>query len=161
MGMSFRITRDDISPALSRLAGRARNPTRVLRAMGTTFKSITEGTFNSVGAAYRPAPWAPKRDGLPSNLQRSTTLAKAFHLEVTGRQARLSNAMVYAAIHQFGGVIKPRQGQFLSWIGSDGVRVFARAVTIPARPYFPVAQGRLTTAAEVLITRAGERAMGF
>ena len=36
---------------------------RVLRAMGTTFKSLTEGTFNSAGAQYRPQPWPAKKDG--------------------------------------------------------------------------------------------------
>src|SRR5689334_63289 len=99
--MLFSITHDDISPSLIRLANTARNKLPVLRAMGTTFKSITEGTFNSVGASYRPIPWPAKRDGTPSILQKSTTLAKSFHLSVTGEAATLSNPMPYAAIHQF------------------------------------------------------------
>lgn len=159
MAISVKVTRDDISPALSRMAREAKNPTRVLRAMGTTFKSITEGNFNSSGAEYRPTAWAPKRDGMPSILQRSTTMAKAFHLEVTSQFAKLSNPMIYAAIHQFGGVIRARAGKMLSWMGADGKRVFAKQVRIPARPFFPVDGGKLTPKAEEKIAAAAQRMM--
>jgi phage gpG-like protein len=159
MALTLKITRNDISPALSRLARGAARPAAVLRAMGTTFKSITEGNFNSVGAQYRPAPWRAKRDGTPSNLQKSTTLAKSFRLEVTNTYARVSNPMVYAPIHQFGGKIKPKKSRVLTWVGADGKRVFARSVTMPARPFFPVLDGKLTAAAERLIGNAARRVM--
>ena len=153
------ITRDDISPALSRLIATARNPLPVMRAMGTTFKSITEGAFNSVGARYRPKPWPAKRGGEASILQKSTTLAKSFHLAVTPTTATLSNPTPYAAIHQFGGVIRPVTAKRLSWVASNGQRIFAMKVTIPARPFYPIDGGRLTAAAEEKIARAGERAL--
>lgn len=159
--MNFRLTRNDISPSLSRLVSTAKNPVPVLRAMGTTFKSITEGTFNSFGAAYRPKPWPPLKDpeGVPSNLQKSTTLAKAFTLTVTAQAATLANPMPYAAIHQFGGIIRPKTKRFLSWINSDGERVFAKMVTIPARPFFPILNDKLTPAAEEKIGAAAQRAI--
>lgn len=154
----FGITRNDISPALSRLIKGVKPPDRrrVLRAMGTTFKSITQGTFNSVGAAYRPAPWPAKRDGSPSILQKSTTMAKAFHLEVTDQIARLSNPTRYAAIHQFGGIIQPK-GRALVFTGPDGKKIFAKLVRIPARPFYPVKDGKLTPPAEEKIARAARR----
>jgi len=155
----FTLTRNDISPALSRLAATAKNPTAVLRAMGTTFKSITEGNFSSFGAAYRPKVWPPKRDpdGQPSILQKSTTLAKSFHLEVTAKSATLSTPAKYAAIHQFGGIIRPKSKKFLSWLDSKGERVFAKMVTIPARPFFPVLNDKLTPKAEEKIGNAARR----
>lgn len=158
MGL-FTITRNDISPSLSRLARTAKNPTAVLRAMGTTFKSITEGNFSSFGAQYRPKPWPALRDpaGKPSILQKSTTLAKAFHLEVTAKSATLSNPMPYAGIHQFGGIIRPKTKNLLSWVNSKGDRVFAKMVTIPARPFFPVLNGQLTPKAEEKIGNAARR----
>jgi len=159
----FALTRDDISPRLSRMASAARNKLPVLRAMGTTFKSITEGTFNSVGAAYRPTPWPAKKDGSPSILQKSTTLAKSFHLAVTGEAATLSNPMPYAAIHQFGGRtpahrIVPKRGKALKFGGKFYAAVNHPGSNIPPRPFFPVdASGHLTARAENLIGRAGER----
>jgi len=126
--------------------------------MGTTFKSITEGTFNSFGAGYRPTPWAPKADGSgPSILQKNTVLSKAFHLEVTSTHATLRNATIYAAIHQYGGVIRPKTAKRLSWVGPGGKRIFAMKVTIPPRPFFPVLGDKLTAAAEDKIARAGAR----
>lgn len=42
---------------------------------------------------------------------------------------------VYAAIHEFGGTIVPINGPYLVFQGKDGKTVFAKSVTIPARPY--------------------------
>lgn len=138
--VTAKITRDDISPKLSGMAAAAKHPEKVLRAMGTTFMSITMGNFNDAGMQYRPAPWAPKKDGTPSKLQQSGTLARSFHLEVTNKNAKVSSPVIYAATHQFG-------------------RDFGRGAPIPARPFFPVLDGKLTQPAEDLIARAGERQM--
>lgn len=154
--ISFKISRNDISPALSKLAASAKRPEPVLRAMGTTFKSITEGNFNSVGASYRPKPWAPKRDGTPSILQKSTTLAKSLHLDVTSRAATLRTPMIYAAIHQFGGTINGKP--WLRFKTPSGKWVSVRQVKIPARPFFPVEpNGQLTPKAEEKIRAAAMR----
>jgi phage gpG-like protein len=135
--IGFKITRNDISPALTRLADTAQNPQPVFRAMGTTFMSLAMGTFNSVGASYRPKPWAPKKDGTPSNLILHGILSKSFHLEVSSTGAKVSNPMIYAAAHQFG--YPPRN--------------------LPARPFFPVLDRGLTRAAEEKIAAAAQRAI--
>ncbi len=43
--------------------------------------------------------------------------------------------LVYAAIHEFGGIIRPRNVSGRLVFEIDGELVFAREVTIPARPY--------------------------
>ena len=137
----FSVTRNDISPALTRMINGVKPPNRkrVLRAMGTTFKSITEGTFNSAGAQYRPKEWAPKKDGSPSILQKTTTMAKSFALEVTDDAATVTNPTKYAATHQFG----RQQG----------------SGEIPARPFFPVVDGKLTPKAEEKIAASARRVL--
>jgi phage virion morphogenesis protein len=137
----FKLTRNDISPTLSRTIKGVKPPARqrVLRAMGTTFKSITEGTFNSAGAGYRPSPWPAKKDGSPSILQKSTTMAKSFQLVVTDDAAVVSNPMIYAATHQFG----REQG----------------SGEIPARPFYPVKDDKLTPKAEEKIAASARRVM--
>lgn len=42
---------------------------------------------------------------------------------------------IYAAIHEFGGVILPTNGPYLVFMGKDGKLVFTKSVTMPARPY--------------------------
>jgi len=41
----------------------------------------------------------------------------------------------YAAIHEYGGVIRPKKAKTLVWTDKDGVVHFSKLVTIPARPY--------------------------
>ncbi len=50
---------------------------------------------------------------------------------------QVGSPLIYAAIHHFGGVIKPKNGKALAFnVGGDAV--FAKQVTIPARPYLGV-----------------------
>ena len=156
--VTFKITRNDISPALSRMAATARNPRKVLLSMGNVFQSITMGNFRA-NPSYRPQPWAPKRDGSPSFLMKNNVLSRSFHLDVTDRYAKLGTPMIYAAIHQFGGIIKGRP--WLMFQYGPGKKDWATVaqVKIPARPFFPVENGRLTEKAAKIIGAAGERAM--
>ena len=138
--VGFKLTRDDISPKLAALAATARNPEKVFRAMGTTFMSITMGNFNDAGSDYRPSVWPAKKDGSPSKLQKSGTLSRSFHLTVNSQGATVSSPTIYAATHQFG-------------------RTEGRGSPIPARPFFPVLDGKLTPQAEEKIAAAGKRAI--
>ena len=154
--MFLKTKRNDISPALTRMLAMAKRPRPVVRAMGTTFKSITEGNFNSAGAEFRPTPWRAKADGNPSNLLKSTTLAHSFHLQVEERTAEVSTPVPYAGIHQYGGVILPKDKKALRF-QINGQWVMVKKVVMPPRPFFPVLGGKLTEKAEKLILRAGER----
>lgn len=133
---------DTITPKLRALQKLGRDTTPVMRAMGTTFKSITEGNFNSAGAQFRAAAWSAKKDGTPSNLKKSGLLWHSFHLDVTKDRATLANPTPYAAVHQF---------------GSDKSK--GRGSGIPARPFYPVLNGKLTAAAQEKIAAAGMRAV--
>ena len=143
------MTHDDVSPFLAGMARTAEHPEKAFRAGGTTLLSITMGSFNDVGAQYRPAPWAvlkqdqrtkgkkpgPRFSGDPSDLKKSNTLSRAFHLTVSDSHATVSNPTPYAARHQFG-------------YETGGT---------PPRPFFPVVDGKLTPAAEEKIGAAIKR----
>lgn len=47
----------------------------------------------------------------------------------------------YARVHQFGATIKPRKKPFLVFPGPSGQMIFAKRVTIPARPFMPLRKG--------------------
>jgi phage gpG-like protein len=152
---------------LSKLAATARRPAPVFRAMGTVFLSITMGTFNPAGADYRPRSWPAKKDGTPSSLQKSGTLSRSFHLEVTDKSATVSNPCIYAAIHQFGardyvagqvtGRVKTKYANKLYAGSWSEIRTGGKG--IPPRPFFPVVDGKLTDRAAEKIRLAGLRAI--
>jgi len=74
---------------------------------------------------------------------RTGTLRRSIHVEVT--EVGAHSAMVevgtgedvpYAAIQEFGGVIVPKIAKMLAWRDrGTGEMIFAKSVTIPARPY--------------------------
>jgi phage virion morphogenesis protein len=51
--------------------------------------------------------------------------------------ARVSTNKIYARIHHFGGIIKPKQGKALSF-SMAGIKYVRRSVTIPARPFMTI-----------------------
>lgn len=52
-------------------------------------------------------------------------------------QVTVGSSLVYAAIHHFGGVIKPKSAKVLAFV-AGGKQRFAKKVTIPARPYIGI-----------------------
>lgn len=55
---------------------------------------------------------------------------------VSGYKVTFGSAQVpYARIQHEGGVIKPKKAKILSWVGKDGVRRFAKSVTIKPTKY--------------------------
>lgn len=53
----------------------------------------------------------------------------------TKAEAEIGTNVIYARIHEIGGIIKPVAAKMLSWVSATGERIFAGAVHIPARPY--------------------------
>jgi phage gpG-like protein len=143
---------------LRRAQSLARNPEKVARSMGTTLKSITEGTFSSRGSAYRPSYWPRKADGSVSSLRSNVgLLSSSFFLRVFGPNAAIGNPTVYAAVHQFGS--RPWHQGF----SKDTRKTRKRSIIrhgIPARPFFPITPaGQLTPRALDRVLRAGERTL--
>lgn len=118
----IRITEDTLSPATRNLAATfaSRGRVEILEAMGLELRSMTIEAFQSV--ADRPAPWAPKKDGSPSNLVQSTALRQSFQVRTGPIQSVVTTDRIYAAAHQFGSTKR----------------------NLPARPFYPFLRGELT-----------------
>lgn len=95
------------------------------------------------------AAWKPNRAGT-STLYRSGELKRSIDYAVSGTTAIVGSGLVYAGIHQNGGTITPKKAKRLVFrVGNK--TVFARKVTIPARPYL----GLSTENAEDVIDQVG------
>lgn len=68
-------------------------------------------------------------------LTRDGHLGDSITSTATDKQARWGSNKIYAAIHQFGGVIRAKKATFLAFTLANGKRVVTRSVIMPARPY--------------------------
>ncbi len=135
MSLSIRITRDDITPDLRGKIGAVARPEGVWRAVGTQVVSLTKRAFRE--PTLRIAPWSQKRDGAASNLIAKGMLTSSIRIVGTTKTGvTVGSDRKYAAIHQLGGVIRPKnKAALVFWSGGRMWRV--KQVKIPARPFFP------------------------
>lgn len=153
MQARFTRVRDTLTPDLMRLWKNHKDTKSIHSAIGLGLVSLAKRAFNDAGK--RPASWAPKKDGTPSRLRKSGTLAKSIRVtEATSRGTTIGSDRKYAAIHQLGGktparTIRARNGAALKF-AMGGRIIYRRSVRhpgskIPARPFLPFySSGKLT-----------------
>lgn len=163
------IIRMDVSQVQSvfqRLAHAVSDTTPIMRAIGTGLVANTHDRFDDAvdpdGNAWAPLDpvYAASKRG--PGILRESAMRGGLQGSITYRAGRnqvtVGTNKVYGAIHQFGGVIVPKHGQFLIFhIG--GKLVKARSVTIPARPYLGVSSEDRDMILDV-VTGALDRAIG-
>lgn len=123
---------ETIEQALARL-----NPfqgEQLLEALARLIQQSVRERLIAGGPAPDGSAWAPNIEGRRPILHRSGALARSIDYAVAGMQAVIGSGLIYAAIHQFGGVIVPKAADRLSFMIGNR-HVFARKVTMPARPY--------------------------
>ena len=143
---------DAIIAKRSRLPSLAR--VRVLEAGGAMIESQTRRRIMTEKTSPDGAAWKANRAGT-SILKRAGHLLASIHYRVMGNGVRIGSGLVYAAIHQFGGTITPKNASKLVFKGLDGALVFASQVTIPARPYLGVSAANRAELEPVLLTALG------
>jgi phage virion morphogenesis protein len=131
-----RIEDADLRRGLSALAGA---PKQMLKPIGMALVNIRLARFRR-GSGPGHTPWkslhpdyAPIKRG-PGILRASGMLMRSITYQVGNDELRVGSGRIYARIHQLGGVIRPKKAKYLVFRMASGL-VFARQVTIPARPY--------------------------
>jgi phage gpG-like protein len=144
-GFSIKVKRDDITPDIRKKLKGMKDLGPILRAMGTQIVSLTKRAFRD--PSLRAAPWKNKKkwdpieerlvEGGPSNLIAKGMLMSSIRItSLSKSNVTIGTDRKYGAIHQLGGVIRPKKAKALVFtIG--GVTIRAGKVTMPARPYFP------------------------
>ncbi|MFT8422072.1 MAG: phage virion morphogenesis protein [Gluconacetobacter sp.] len=151
-------TMREIASALDRIAAIGRNPSRVLAAVGEEMIQSTQLRFETQ-TAPDGTPWAPLNPHYAADkaatrpgagiLTYTQHLRRGISRYVDGRTLVWGSNLDYAAVHQFGAVIKPKSRKAL-FFSLGGREVMARSVTIPARPYLGfTAEDRLTVIEEL------------
>ncbi|MFC3074683.1 phage virion morphogenesis protein [Shinella pollutisoli] len=145
-------------PALEgfrRLEGAMETTTPVMSAIGTGLVGSTHMRFvrqtdpdGAAWAALDPEYAQGKRN--TRILTESGRLRDSINSRPGPREVRVGTNVIYAAIHQFGGTIKPKNASHL-WFRFGGALVRADSVTLPARPYLGISADDETMIAETII----------
>lgn len=152
----------NFASGLAALGGESRR--RINLSLANRLRRIVVTMFDSSGVDQRPIQWAPKSDGTPSNLIKTTTLVNSFGVEATSEEGAVFTPVVYASRHQFGGeydvpehdrTIRQAFGRPID--PPKTIRVRSYRMTVPARPFFPFSSaGELTPGAEAILVEAAE-----
>lgn len=112
-------------------------PWRAIRFRAPAGKKDAKGKFkptkrgagqvqaNSSGSAGKP-------------LVDSGDLSASVSVKSDGQGVTVGTNKISAPVHQFGATIRPKTAKTLAFPGPNGMVVFAKKVTIPARPYLPL-----------------------
>lgn len=133
-GIEIRIDTRELSVVADRLNELGELDKReLLDGLGALGVSQTQERIAREKRSPDGEPWKPNRAGTSILLQQGHLLGSIAH-KVSGDQVSWGSNLVYAAIHQLGGTIRPKSAKRLVFrIGNQ--TIFAKEVTIPARPY--------------------------
>ena len=126
---------------LDAMAARARDMTPLMDAVGLYLVGATIENFEQESAPGGQ-PWKPS---LRARVRGGQTLSDTGRLKSsithhdTAHEVIVGTNVIYAAIHQFGGVIVPVSADALHFVLANGFRVTTQRVEMPARPYLGIA----------------------
>lgn len=132
--MSFRIVVDGVEIAAAKVGAMADfNSAGFLDELGGLVVSQTQRRIRSEKTAPDGSAWKPNAAGT-SILFASGALDDSIHHVVGGTSVEVGSGLVYAGIHQDGGIIRPVEADKLAFF-VGGNFVMTDEVEMPARPY--------------------------
>lgn len=169
--IKFQVNAEAVKAKFTELGTNSPTTLRALDAFARVLRTRIQLAFRSQKSPYGTT-WAPLKYRTGQALRNTGRLYGSIQVRrdgdgvVVGTNLKVPNGpQSLGAVHQFGAVIKPKKGPFLVFAipGRKGL-VFARQVTIPARPFMPITpqnQTILPPAWEKAALNAMGRALGL
>lgn len=155
-GVAISITVDDrqVRKQFDGLARLMDNTTPVMAAIGT---GLVEGTHQRFITQTDPdgAAWAPLNRDYAEGKRNSRILTESGRLRdsitdhASAREVHVGTNVIYAAIHQLGGTIVPKNATHL-YFRMGGRLIKADKVTLPARPFLGISRDDETMISETV-----------
>jgi phage virion morphogenesis protein len=142
-----------ISKQLQSLADFERE--ELLDDIGALGVSQTQRRIESEKTAPDGTKWKPNRRG-GSTLMLKGHLLTSIHHETSASETQWGSNLVYAAIHQTGGTIKPKNKKFLRFMAGN-TAIFVREVNMPARPYLGLSDANRDEIEDLIADYIAER----
>lgn len=141
-GISVEIDMAELQQIIGQAVAQLNHPQLLFKQVGETLIKIHRDRF-ARQVSPDGQPWAPLsdwyRDQKSQNQDKILTLrghlSQTLSYNTTQDGLEFGSNRVYAAIHQFGGTIRPQNAKALNVGGRP-----AKSVTIPARPWLGVGQ---------------------
>lgn len=139
--MNFEVKIDDarLMSQLRRMMANAARPESAMQTIAALGEASTRMRFRTQTGPDGVA-WKKSRKKIGRTLTQAGHLAGSISSRATSGEATWGVNRIYAAIHQFGGVIKPRTKGALRFRVAGGGFVTARQVTMPARPFLGISK---------------------
>lgn len=137
--MRIEVKVDDarLMSTLRRMMTAAMQPQTAAQAIAALGESSTRMRFRTQIGPDGVA-WKKGRKKSGRTLTKGGHLSGSISSRASSSEATWGVNRVYAAIHQFGGVIKPRTKKALRFKVAGGGFVTAKQVTMPARPFIGI-----------------------
>lgn len=133
-GVAFDVREQGLTEAILKIDGIANAPTEeLMEGIGRLVQEQTRHRIVALKQTPAGAAWKENR-ARTSTLFKSGALAGSIDYLVTSDSVQVGSGLVYARIHQEGGKIEPKTAKMLAFM-AGGRLVFAKSVTMPARPY--------------------------
>lgn len=143
-GFSMNVEMDDLDlqKMLNGLLSMGQNLSPVLDDVGAHIETSTKERFET-NIAPDGTPWKQSRraaaDGGKTLLDHGHLRDSIQRAPATDDEVVIGTNLIYAAIHQFGGVIRPKNAKKLAFKTPFGFALLDQ-VTIPARPFFGLSE---------------------
>lgn len=150
MSLTFSMVLDEAEglAGLDRLTGALGDMTGFMDSVGSALVSGARERISTTSEAPDGSPWPASfrvREEGGKTLWQSGRLLDSVTARPAADHVLVGSNMIYAAVHQFGAVIRAKTAAGLSFGLADGSRHVVSQVTIPARPYIGVSEeDRLT-----------------
>ena len=149
---------DNIARGFAALRKLGHEPHGMLRAIGSALVETTQQRFEH-GRDPEGMPWKPwsrayaavtTSNGILRGRGGAGGLMPSVTYKADAMSVRVGSAKIYAGVHQFGATILPKKGKSLVFHLGKRV-VFAKRVTIPARPYLGIGPADRAAVHEIVL----------
>lgn len=154
ISITYQVLDDQVQGAVRDLTRIMGNTTPLMRAIGAGIVGSTQQRFVTQKAPDGQ-PWLAVNDDYAEGKRNSRILTESGRLRdsinarATSDEVRVGTNVIYGAAHQFGVTILPKSGTHLVFRFGDRT-VFAKSVTLPARPYLGISTEDETMVAETV-----------
>lgn len=129
-------------------------PTELMTTLGALGESQTRRRIAEEKTAPDGTPWKPNLEGTSILMKTGQHLLASCAFTASATEAEWGAAWEYAHVHQDGMTIIPKnKSRLVFTVG--GVKVFAKEVTIPARPFVGLSADNISEIIDVVTDHFG------